>query len=63
MFCVFDNMNDAESFLNYLNSQHSNIKLTMENEEKNQLPFLDVLVSANENGFIKSLFQKKTYTY
>ena len=34
----------------------------MEKEVKNQLPFLDVLVSANENGFITSLFRKKTYT-
>ena len=32
-------------FFEYLNSCHPNVKFTMETEDKDQLPFLDVLLS------------------
>ena len=54
---------DGLSFLNYINSQHPNIKSTMEREENQKLPFLDVLLDSHSNhGIITSVFHKKTYT-
>ena len=44
-FCVFERERDAVSFSNYINSQHPNIRFTMEKEVDNKLAFLDVLWS------------------
>ena len=41
-FCLFNNDNDASQFFDFINSQHTNIKFTMEKEENHKLPFLDV---------------------
>ena len=41
--------------------KHKNIKFTYEKQIKNKLPFLDILISNNEN--LQTLvFHKKTYT-
>ena len=45
IICCFKNSYDARLFFEFLNSCHPNIKLTMETEDKGQLPFLDVLLS------------------
>ena len=51
------------SFFSYINSQHPNIKFTMEKEENHKLPFLDELLDNHSNqGIITSVFHKKTYT-
>ena len=42
--------NTLNQFLEHLNNQNDNIKFTMEIEENNRLPFLDVLISRNEDG-------------
>ena len=41
---AFENKNDAITFLGYLNSLHSNLKFTMEEETDNSIPFLDLLI-------------------
>ena len=61
-YCIFENINQVESFLEYLNSQHPNIKFTHEVEENNSLAFLDVLVIHDGNGFATNLYRKKTLT-
>ena len=38
-YCIFEDINQVESFLEYLNSQHRNIKFTHEVEENNLLAF------------------------
>ena len=43
-FALFNTEQDALSFFSYINSQHPNIKLTMEREKNHKLPFLDVLL-------------------
>ena len=58
---VFNSEQDALSFFRYINSQHPNIKFTMEREENHKLHFLDVLLDNHSNqGIITSVFQ--TYT-
>jgi hypothetical protein len=50
-------------FLDFLNSQHRNIQFTMEIEQNNQLPFLDVLVKKNEDGTLgHRVYRKPTHT-
>ena len=46
-FCVFEREQDAVSFYNYINSQHPNIRFTLDKEVDNKLAFLDVLVNNN----------------
>ena len=50
------------TFLDHLNGLCEKIQFTMETEEENQLPFLDVLVKRNENTLTTSVFRKKTHT-
>ena len=62
-FCLFNNEHDALLFFDYINSQHRNIKFTMEKEENHQLPFLDALIDNGQSEFpVTSVFRKKTYT-
>ncbi len=61
-FCLFRNRDHIALFLNFINSQHPNIKFTYETETENSLPFLDVLVTREGNCFTTSLFRKKTFT-
>ena len=58
IFAVFSNQNEADEFLNYLNSCHENIKFTIEYENNKKLSFLDVLLNF-ENDTITSVFHKK----
>ena len=63
IFCLFNREQDALDFLTYLNNRHPNIIFTIEKEENNSLPFLDVNINRNNNGtFITKIFHKKTYS-
>ena len=44
-FCIFNNEHEALLFFEFLNSQHDNIKFTMEKETNNTLAFLDVFIN------------------
>ena len=61
-FTLFNNTNDANLFLNYLNNRHPNIKFTSDMEETNKLPFLDILIIKENNQFQTTVFHKKTFT-
>ena len=61
IFAVFIFESDAETFHTYLNTKQKNIKFTYEKQIENKLPFLDILMSNNEN-LQTSVFHKKTYT-
>ena len=52
----------AERFLEYINELHPNIKYTIEHEQDNQLPFLDILIKRTEQGFTTNVYRKKTFT-
>ena len=47
------------NFLNFLNTQHTNIKFTFENQDNKQISFLDVLVTNDGDQFTTSVFDKK----
>ena len=57
-FVLFRQKNHAKLFLDYINTQHSNISFTMEVETDGTLPFLDVLVSRSCNRFNTSVYRK-----
>ena len=64
IFAVFDSHDEANKFLEYINSKHPNIKFTMEVEVSNCLAFLDVLVTNSDKkstGFPKIDFHWSTY--
>ena len=61
-FAAFDNKEKALAFLNYINSLHSNIKFTMDEENNSSLPFLDVNIIKTNNCFEFAIFRKRTFT-
>ena len=58
---AFKTENEADKFLEYLNSRHPNIKFTMEKQQNNQISFLDVHLD-NSETLITKIFRKKTFT-
>ena len=61
-FTLFRCTKDAISFMHYLNNKHPNIKFTHEMEKDNELSFLDLLISNENNKFKTTIFRKKTFT-
>ena len=61
VFAVFDDVNACSSFVNILNSQHDNIKLTIE-KSTNTLQFLDVGIIISENNVDTWVWRKPTNT-
>ena len=52
-----------ELFFEYMNQQHNNIKFTKEIESDSTLPFLDVLITKNDDGHLStSMYRKPTFT-
>ena len=50
-------------FFDFLNSQHPNIKFTMEKENNTMLAFLDVYISnKNPCNLLTSVYRKNTFT-
>jgi hypothetical protein len=50
-------------FLDYLNGLHNNIKFTMEVEEGDHLPFLDIDIYRKANGSLgHKVYRKPTHT-
>ena len=62
-FCVFNIENEAKLLFDFLNSQHSNIKFTIEKETNKILAFLDVCINNNDPSCLKTAtYRKKTFT-
>jgi hypothetical protein len=61
-FAAFNNEAEAHNFLNFINNQHPNIKFTIETEESSKLPFLDILITKEDNKIKTSVYRKKTFT-
>ena len=62
-FCLFHSEEDAIASFDHINSQHANIRFTMEREIDHVLPFLDALIDTTHRGsVVTSTFRKKTFT-
>ena len=61
-FLLFRKNDHISKFHDYLNSQHTNIKFTVEVEHDDSLPFLDVHVKKSGNAFVTDLYRKPTFT-
>ena len=61
-FLLFENENQARSFLDFINSKHQQITFTFEGENEQCLSFLDVTVKRSNNKFITSVFRKTTFS-
>ena len=61
-FTLFTSIDHVKKFHRYLNSRHPNITFTYEEENNNCLPFLDVLVTREENKFSTSIYRKPTFS-
>ena len=59
---LFSNKASAELFLDFVNTFHDNIKFTMESENYNKLPFLDILIERTSSGFSTGVYRKPTFT-
>ena len=61
-FLLFSDPTHIQPFLDYINSQHPNIKFTCDIENNNSLPFLDVNVVRLGNSFATEIYRKPTFT-
>ena len=62
---AFENKNDAITFLGYLNSLHSNLKFTMEEDTDDSIPFLDLLIIRDikhDNIIETTVYRKPTHS-
>ena len=61
-FILFRNKEDCDRMFLGFNSLHPSIKFTLEAENNNILPFLDVLVERIDTKFVTSVYRKGTFT-
>ena len=61
-FILWPHQEDVQILLDHANSIWPSIQFTMEKEQDNKLPFLDVLVTSTEQGFRSSVYRKPTFT-
>ena len=61
-FVLFWDESHVDKFQKYLNEQHPNIKFTVEKEQDNVLPFLDVLVKRTDIEFTTGTYRKPTFS-
>ena len=62
IFCLVKNEKEAVKFLEFLNTRHENIKFTMEKEENEKIPFLDVSIKKLNKSFVTSVYKKPSDT-
>ena len=62
-FILFRNREECNKMFNHFNTLHHSISFTMEGEDNNSLPFLDVFVKRTTSSqFITSIYRKRTFT-
>ena len=61
-FILWPHQEDVQTLLDHVNSIRPSIQFTMEKEQDNKLPILNVLVTRTEQGFRSSVYHKPTFT-
>ena len=59
IICFLNCQSDADKFVEFLNTQHPNIKFTFEKQVNKQISFSDVLVTNDGDQFCTSVFHKE----
>ena len=62
LFSIFNNEAQLDDFFNTFNAIHANIRFTKELEHENQLAYLDVLLTRNNDIIKTTVCRKKTNT-
>ena len=62
LFCIFNNEGQLDDFFNTLNAIHANIKFAKELKHENQLAYLDVSLTRNNDSIKTTVYRKKTNT-
>ena len=62
IFVLLKSLGDVERLATYLSAKHVNIKFTFEIERDGVLPFLDVNVFRDANGFSTTVHRKDTFS-
>ena len=60
--CIFHDEEKIDTFLQYLNRQHPNIKFTVEKPCNNTLPFLDIKLNFDDDIISTEVYRKVTFT-
>ena len=58
----FESRNHVKKFLKYMNSYHSNIRFTCEEESSDKISFLGISVTRINNKLTTSSYRKKTFS-
>ena len=62
LFVLFQSPHHLEKFNEHLNIKHVNIKFISEKEVNGSLPFIDVLISRNKEGFTTTVYHKPIFS-
>ena len=61
-FILFESSDQSQSFFEFFNGIHQNIRFTYEGESNLKLSFLDLNIVNSDNSFITSIFRKPTFS-
>ena len=61
-FSVFLSEAQSQDFFELLNDLHPSLSFTVEGEQNNRLPFMDVLVERVDGTFVRTVYRKPTFT-
>ena len=61
-FVVFREISNLKQFHDFINKQHENLKITVEIEQEEKLPFLDCMLDKSDSSLISSVYRKPTFT-
>ena len=61
-FVIVENKDKVEDILKFLNSQHKNIKFTVEFQDKHIISLLDVRVKRTNKIFVTDVYRKRTFS-
>ena len=62
IFLMFQERSHVKKFLRYMNSRHTNMNFTVEEEVDNSLPFLDIKITREGGKLTTSIYRKKTFS-
>ena len=62
IFELFESSETADSFCEYMSSNHQNINFTVEQENVGSLSFLDVKICCKNGKFVTSVYRKPTFS-